>query len=84
MFAGRGIGAITDHYADVIGSLARRPVVVGHSFGGLVAQKLAGRGLVRACVAVDPAPYRGVLPLPLSALRACSAVLANPPTTAGR
>ena len=61
-----------------IGGLDRRPVVIGHSFGGLITQKLAGPGLARAAVAIDPAPFRGVLPLPVSALRSSSAVLANP------
>lgn len=77
-FARKGVGAITDHHAAVIRSLARKPVVVGHSFGGLIAQKLAGLGLARASVAIDPAPFRGVLPLPLSALKASSPVLSNP------
>ncbi len=76
--AGTGVGEVTDHYAAVIGSLDREPVVIGHSFGGLIAQKLAGQGLARASVAIDPAPFRGVLPLPVSALRSSSAVLANP------
>lgn len=78
VFAGKGVGQVTDHLADVIGLLDREPVVIGHSFGGLIAQKLAGRGLARAAVAVDPAPFRGVLPLPVSALRASSPVLRNP------
>jgi pimeloyl-ACP methyl ester carboxylesterase len=54
------------------------PSIVGHSFGGLLAQILAGRGLAAVSVAIDPAPFRGVLPLPISALRASSAVLKNP------
>jgi non-heme chloroperoxidase len=77
-FAGNGVGAITDHVADVIARLGRKPVLVGHSFGGLIVQKLAGRGLAVATVAIDPAPFRGVLPLPFSALRAASAALAKP------
>ncbi len=77
-FAGKGVGAVTDHYAAVIRALDRKPVVVGHSFGGLIAQKLAGRGLAAATVAIGPAPFRGVLPLPVSALKASSPVLANP------
>ena len=76
--AGTGVGEVTDHYAAVIGSLDREPVVIGHSFGGLSTQKLAGQGLALASVAIDPAPFRGVLPLPVSALRSSSAVLANP------
>ena len=77
-FAGKRVGAITDHYADVIRRLQRKPVVMGHSFGGLITQKLAGLGLAVASVAIDPAPFRGVLPLPVSALRASAPVLANP------
>ncbi|WP_306420958.1 alpha/beta fold hydrolase [Streptomyces griseicoloratus] len=53
-------------------------LVVGHSFGGLITQIIAGRELSQASVAIDPAPFRGVLPLPLSSLRAASAVLGNP------
>jgi pimeloyl-ACP methyl ester carboxylesterase len=58
--------------------LDRKPAVVGHSFGGLMTQILAGRGLSAASVAIDPAPFRGVLPLPISSLRASSPVLSNP------
>jgi pimeloyl-ACP methyl ester carboxylesterase len=78
VFAGKTVGQVTDHVADVIRLLDREPVVIGHSFGGLITQKLAGQGLARASVAVDPAPFRGVLPLPVSALRASSPVLTNP------
>jgi pimeloyl-ACP methyl ester carboxylesterase len=77
-FAGVSVGQVTDHVAELIGALNREPVVIGHSFGGLITQKLAGMGLAHAAVAIDPAPFRGVLPLPLSALRASSPVLANP------
>jgi pimeloyl-ACP methyl ester carboxylesterase len=55
-----------------------KPAAVGHSFGGLIAQILAGRGLSAATVAIDPAPFRGVLPLPISALKSASPVLGNP------
>ena len=78
VFAGKSVGQVTDHVADVIRLLDREPVVIGHSFGGLITQKLAGLGLARAAVAIDPAPFRGVLPLPFSALRASSPVLTNP------
>ncbi len=79
MFAGKGVAEITDHYADVIRALDRKPIIIGHSFGGLIAQKLAGLGLAKAAVAIDPAPFRGgVLPLPLSALRSAFPVLSNP------
>lgn len=77
-FARVGVQAITDRVAEFIRGLHRPPIVIGHSFGGLVAQKLAGMGLARATVAIDPGPFRGVLPLPLSALRVASAVVANP------
>ncbi|OKH70655.1 alpha/beta hydrolase [Mycobacterium sp. SWH-M3] len=78
VFAHKGVGGITEHYADVIRALDRKPVIIGHSFGGLITQKLAGMGLATAAVAIDPAPFRGVLPLPLSALRASFPVLGNP------
>ncbi|MFC6082014.1 alpha/beta hydrolase [Sphaerisporangium aureirubrum] len=78
VFANKSIGDVADHYTDVIGKLDRKPALVGHSFGGLLTQILAGRGLSTASVAIDPAPFRGVLPLPFSALRAASAVLGNP------
>src|SRR3979411_3205998 len=61
-----------------MGKLQRKPVVMGHSFGGLLTQIIAGRGLSAASVAIDPAPFRGVLPLPISALRSASPVLSNP------
>jgi non-heme chloroperoxidase len=78
VFARKTIGQIADHYESIIEMLDRKPAIIGHSFGGLLAQILAGRGLSAATVAVDPAPFRGVLPLPFSALRASSAVLHNP------
>ncbi len=77
-FAGKGIGQVADHYSDVIGRLAKKPAVIGHSFGGLLTQIVAGRGLAKVSVAIDPAPFRGVLPLPISALRSASPVLRNP------
>ena len=78
VLAGKGVGQVADHFAEVIGGLAKKPVIVGHSFGGLIAQILAGRGLAVATVAVDPAPFRGVLPLPIAALRTTMPVLSNP------
>jgi non-heme chloroperoxidase len=78
VFAGKTVGQVADHYADVIQKLDKKPVVVGHSFGGLLTQIIAGRGLAAASVAIDPAPFRGVLPLPISALRSSSPVLTNP------
>lgn len=78
VFAGKSVGQITTHHGDIIGQLSRPPIVIGHSFGGLVTQKLAGQGLAAGAVAIDPAPYRGVLPLPLSSLKASFPVLGNP------
>jgi pimeloyl-ACP methyl ester carboxylesterase len=78
VFAGKTIGQVADHVADVIGKLERKPAVMGHSTGGLVAQIIAGRGLSAATVAIDPGPFRGVLPLPLTTLRSSLPVLKNP------
>ena len=78
VFAGKMVGQVTDHYAAAIGKLARKPVVIGHSFGGLIAQKLAGEGISATTVAIDPAPFRGVLPVPASSIKASAAVLSNP------
>jgi pimeloyl-ACP methyl ester carboxylesterase len=78
VFAGKSIGDVADRIEGVIRRLDKKPAVIGHSFGGLLAQIIAGRGLAAVTVAVDPAPFRGVLPLPISALRSASPVLANP------
>ena len=78
VFAGKTIGQVADHYVDVIGKLKKKPAVIGHSFGGLLTQIIAGRGLSAVSVAIDPAPFRGVLPLPFSSLKAASPVLGNP------
>jgi non-heme chloroperoxidase len=78
VFAHKTVGQVADHLAGVISRLDARPAVLGHSFGGLLAQILAGRGLSAATVAIDPAPFRGVLPLPVSALRSSAPVLGNP------
>ena len=78
VFANKTIGMVADHYSQVIGTLDRKPAVIGHSFGGLIAQIIAGRGQSAATVAIDAAPFRGVLPLPLSSLKAAFPVLGNP------
>ena len=78
VFARKTIGQVADHFAGVIGELTVKPAVIGHSFGGLLAQIVAGRGLAAVSVAIDPAPFRGVLPLPISSLRSASPVLGNP------
>lgn len=78
VFANKHIKQVTEHYLDVIGQLQTRPAVIGHSFGGLISLMLAGQGACAATVAISPAPFRGVLPLPLSSLKSASAVLSNP------
>jgi pimeloyl-ACP methyl ester carboxylesterase len=78
VLANKNLAQIADHTADVIGKLSKKPAVMGHSTGGLLAQIIAGRGLSAATVAIDPGPFRGVLPLPLSALKSASPVLKNP------
>jgi non-heme chloroperoxidase len=78
VFAGKGIREIADYEERIIRRLDRKPVIIGHSFGGLLTMILAGRGLAAASVAISPAPFRGVLPLPLPALRTASVALRNP------
>jgi pimeloyl-ACP methyl ester carboxylesterase len=80
VFARKSLKQVADHTADVIGRLERKPVVLGHSTGGLLAQMLAGRGLSAATVAVDPGVFRGVLPLPLATLKGIGLLLLDPRT----
>ncbi len=77
-FAHKRVKQVTDHYFEAIRQLTIKPAVIGHSFGGLIAQRLAGEGVAAVTVAIDPAPFRGVLALPLSSLKAASPVLSNP------
>ena len=77
-FAGKTLGQIADHTAEVIEALDSKPIVMGHSTGGLLAEMIADRGLSAATVAIDPGPFRGVLPLPVSALKSAAPVLTNP------
>jgi pimeloyl-ACP methyl ester carboxylesterase len=76
--AGHGIDDVVEHYAGLIAKLPELPILVGHSFGGMIAQRLLGQDLARAAVAIDAAQIKGVLPLPLSALRATLPVFKNP------
>src|SRR5215212_8911296 len=78
VFAHKTVGQVADHFDALLRGFDRRPAVIGHSFGGLLAQILAGRGLSAASVAIDPAPFRGVLPLPVSTLRVSAPILRNP------
>ena len=76
--ANHGVEEVSDSYAKVIASLPTQPILIGHSFGGLIVQVLLGRGLAAAAIAIDPAPLKGVWQLPLSALKASLPVLGNP------
>src|SRR4051794_13905406 len=78
VFANKTLAEIADHTAEMIGALDKKPAVMGHSTGGLLAQIIAGQGLSAATVAIDPGPFRGVLPLPVSALKSAAPVLKNP------
>src|SRR5262245_60986571 len=72
ILAKKNLEQVADHTAEVIGGLQKKPAVMGHSTGGLLAKILAGGGLSAATVAIDPGPFRGVLPLPISALRSAA------------
>ncbi len=76
--AARGIDDVVAHYARLIGELGAKPVVIGHSFGGIVAQRLLGEDLASVGVGIDAAPIKGVVYLPPSALRVASVALRNP------
>jgi pimeloyl-ACP methyl ester carboxylesterase len=76
--AGVGIGDVVDHYTKVIAAMDRQPVLIGHSFGGTIVEKLLGEGVGIAGIAIDAAPIKGVLPLPISSLRSAFPVLKNP------
>jgi non-heme chloroperoxidase len=78
VFARKSVGDVADYLEGIVRRLDAKPAVVGHSFGGLLTQILAGRGLAAVSVAISPAPFRGVLPLPISALRSAQPVLGNP------
>ena len=78
VFAGKSVQLVTDHYLAVLSGLSTKPAVIGHSFGGLIVQKIADAGMSAATVAIDNAPIKGVLPLPLSALKSGAPVLSNP------
>jgi non-heme chloroperoxidase len=78
VFAHKMVQGVTDHYLAAISQLQKKPAVIGHSFGGLIVQKIAGEGVAAPTVAIDNAPFKGVLPLPISALKSASPVLGNP------
>lgn len=76
--ADRGINEVTAHYAEIIEDLPAEPILIGHSFGGMIAEKLLGQGYGRAAIGIDAAQIKGVLPLPLSSLRSTVPVFKNP------
>ncbi|GAA4847310.1 alpha/beta fold hydrolase [Luteimicrobium xylanilyticum] len=76
-FASKMVQEVTDHYLEAIGELRVKPAIVGHSFGGLIAQKLAGAGASVATVAIDPAPFKGVLSVPFSSLKSSAPVVSH-------
>jgi non-heme chloroperoxidase len=78
LVAHQRLAETADHYAEVVGKLTKKPAVIGHSFGGMLAQNVAGRGIAAATVSISPAPYRGILPLPFSSLKVASVALRNP------
>src|ERR1043166_6256072 len=78
VLAQKTLKQVADHTTEIITALDRKPVVMGHSTGSLLAQMLAGRGLSAATVAIDPGVFRGVLPLPISVLKVVGPLLANP------
>jgi non-heme chloroperoxidase len=80
VLAKKTLNQVADHTTDVIKALDRKPALIGHSTGGLLAEMLAGRGLSAVTVAIDPGVFRGVLPLPLSVLRGVGPFLINPLT----
>jgi pimeloyl-ACP methyl ester carboxylesterase len=78
ILANKTLKQIADHTAEVIGRLQKKPAVMGHSTGGLLAQIIADRGMSAVTVAIDPGPFRGVLPLPVSTLRVSAPIITNP------
>jgi non-heme chloroperoxidase len=80
VLAKKTLGQVADHTAEIIGALDKKPIVMGHSTGGLLAQMLAGRSLATVTVAIDPGVFRGVLPLPPSVLKGVGPFLVDPRT----
>jgi len=76
--ADHGIDDVVEHYLKIFEGLDRKPILVGHSFGGMISEKLLGMDAAAAAIAIDAAQIKGVLPLPLSSLRATLPVFKNP------
>ena len=73
-----GVTEIVDHYEKIISELDAPPIIIGHSFGGLITQILLDRGLGASGVAIAPAPVKGIIFLPFSTLRVSFPALSNP------
>ena len=80
VLAKKTLGQVADHTTEIINALDKKPALIGHSTGGLLAQMLAGQGLSAATVAIDPGVFRGVLPLPASVIKGVGPFLVNPRT----
>jgi non-heme chloroperoxidase len=80
VLAKKTLQQVADHTIQIITALDKKPVVIGHSTGGLLAEMLAGKGFSAATVAIDPGVFRGVLPLPPSVLKGVGPLLVNPRT----
>jgi len=80
VLANKTLKQVADHTTQIIGDLQKKPALIGHSTGGLLAEILSGQGLASVTVAIDPGVFRGVLPLPLSVLRGVGPFLINPRT----
>ena len=78
--AKKSLKQVADHTAEVIKALDKKPVLIGHSTGGLLAEMLAGRGVAAVTVAIDPGVFRGVLPLPFKVLKGVGPFLIDPRT----
>jgi non-heme chloroperoxidase len=77
-FAGQMVGPVANHVAEVMAQLTAKRALVGHSFGGLLAQIIAAHGFSHVTVAIDPAPFRGVRKVPISAPESVRSIVANP------
>ena len=82
--AGHGIDDVVEHYAKIVSDFGRKPILIGHSFGGTIVEKMLGQNLAAAAIAIDAAPIKGVLPLPISSLRTAFPALKNPANRTGR
>ena len=76
--AGHGIDDLVDHYTNLIADLDRPPILIGHSFGGTIVERLLTPDHGAAGIAIDAAPIKGVLPVPVSSLRSAFPVLKHP------